>query len=141
MITACRNKLALNEIVSKTKLEQAHIIKVINAFIAEGLMRQFTSLEDDKAHVKPLEKPKMENLPKEFSSKIDQESEVDKLLERLESILIVRLPAKKAGKFIEELRACSSEDELRAKARSISKKITLIVNASVGKELLSLLDY
>ena len=33
------------------------------------------------------------------------------------------------------------KNELREKAQSISKKITLLVNASVGKDLLATLDY
>ena len=72
-------------------------------------MKQVTFPKDDKAQEAPFEKPKAENLNEDSSFKLDEESTVDDLLERLESILIVRLPAKKAEKFIDELRACSSE--------------------------------
>ncbi len=139
IITACRNKVDLETIVNKTKLEQTQVIKVMNSFITEGLIRPFTSLGEDQ--VTSLKKPRVENLPEEPSSKINKESKVDELLERLESILIARLPEKKAKGYIEELHLCSSEEDLRAKAQAISKKIALIVNASAGKELMLLLDY
>ena len=65
---------------------------------------------------------------------------LDKLHQKLAAILKTRLPEKKAMQFIEQLRDCSSEVELKSKTQDISKKITLMVNASVGKELLQALD-
>ncbi len=59
---------------------------------------------------------------------------------RLEEYLEAKLPSSKASSFIEQIRVCSSEKELKEKVKSISKKITLMINPSVGKELLSVLD-
>ena len=105
------------------------------------ILLRYCSLEDNKPRVTPLEKPQTENLSKEPLSELDEESELDELLERLESVLVFRLPAEKSKKFVDQLEACSNEEELREKALAISKKVTLLVNASVGKDLLAILDY
>lgn len=141
VFTACRSKVAFETIINKTRLEQSQVIKVINTFLAEGLMSKFNFLESSNTQKEISEQYKVESLPKKIPLKSDGQGNAKELLERLESILVARLPMKKVTGYIKQLRACSSEQELRAEARTISKKIALIVNASAGKELLSLLDY
>ena len=67
-------------------------------------------------------------------------SKIGELHRRLEEYLTTKLPSSKASGFIEQIRVCSSEAELKEKVKSISKKITLIINPSVGKELMSVLE-
>ena len=67
-------------------------------------------------------------------------SKIGELHKRLEEYLKAKLPSGKASDFIAQIRACSSETELKEKVKTISKKITLIINPSVGKGLLSVLD-
>ena len=66
---------------------------------------------------------------------------LNELRQRLELILVARLPEKKAMGFIKQLRTCSSEEELKVEAKAIVKKITLIVDVSIGRELLAALYY
>ena len=134
VFTACREAISLENLVAKTKLQQDQIISVINTFVSEGLMAKFGSLED--AHQTSFEKP---SVVATSTTKVNNPT--NELRQRIESFLVARLPSTKSQKFIEQFHTCSNESELKETTRVVAKKISLIVNASVGKELLSLIDY
>lgn len=54
----------------------------------------------------------------------------------LEGFLAGKLPPKKAIKFVRELKSCSSESDLKLKAKGIA----LVIDPSASQQLLELID-
>ena len=134
----CKEALTLENIADKTSLHLNQVTEIINCLISEGLINGFDSKEAIKASEAPRKGQKVGNSPETVSEPDDN---INELRGRLKSYLEAKLPLDKANNFIEQLNACSSEEALREQAQIISKKITLSVNVSAGKELLSILNH
>ena len=119
------------EISSETNDDTEQALPETNDDLKELLLEANGDLKESLPEVNDeIEEP----LP-EVSNRLNE------LRQRLKLILLARLPEKKAIEFIEQLYACSSEEELKVEAKIMAKKITLIINVSVGKEILAALYY
>ena len=50
VFSACRSILDLDDIVFATELTEDEVVKIINTFISEGLVKEFDSYESAETH-------------------------------------------------------------------------------------------
>ena len=126
---SCRQAVQIRDLVSVTGLDTSQVKIILDNLVLEKLIVLIDHLDNKDGN--SLKKP---------DATSGKTTAFYKLCEELESFLTVRLPSKKAKDLLRELLICSSEFELKITAKRLAKKIALLVDSNVGKEMLELIE-
>ena len=128
VFTAIRGETSFDAVVVKTGLDHELIEDVIANLIARGLIVP-------SGNVPQPPKPVVASQPATHLAThwSEQRGAVERFLRS-------RVGGSKAETYITQLQNCASEEVFVENTRSIARRLALIVDASVGEQLLALLD-
>ncbi len=142
VFTAIRGETSLEAVLAKTRLEDALVKHTVASLVTRGLIVSSALKATQSPKILPVHTGPIHTGPVHAEPvRTDSPRAALRWAERygaVEQLLRARVGGRKAEAYIDQLQNCANEQTFVENARTIARRVALIVDADVGKELLEL---